>query len=245
MPDTMSGPGTNFLGPVRAIVGEYDGVIAISPFDLMADGALTIVRTAAGDYGVRLTAAAGTFHLAAVINDSMLNKFGTDPITYGSNAGLAVGVNTPVPPSPASGTPARSGQFLSPDPYPFGIGHNVRGFQIVEVDLDYTVGTANLTTFSFNMYRRKHVDNAAGPTILADPGAPYSVNAGAYANAPGVLPVVSRVNRYYSSIVFQKAYTLGNNDVSTGDVIELTAVNPGTSVLTLYGILFKVNYNLF
>jgi len=235
-PNTLTGPGTDFTGPLRAVVGEYDGCIWIPPPSFFCTTAtLTAQRIAAGDYAIRRPAAAQTDVLYTSLSENLLGKYGTDPLKLNSNYGV---VPDTIPnPKPA----ANSGVFGATGSYPFSSGHAIRGFQICGAVLVYRITTAAPTSFTISFYRRKQLNNAA-PTITTDPGGPYTVNGVAGPTSGFVL--TAQANRYSALIVFNTPYTIGFNDRNTDDWFELSVVGTGTAVVDIMGLMVLTNYNL-
>ena len=113
-------------------------------------------------------------------------------------------------------------------------GHDIRGVQLTGVQLLYTLGTANMTSITPAFWRNVYSDNIAVPTPTTLGGT----------LSPANFPVVQRTNMYAQTITLGTPFVVGNNAVGTEDVMELTIVNPGTSVFRLYGINFLFNYNI-
>lgn len=246
----IAGPGDNTVGPIRAVVGEFDGVIQVRPSAFLSSNAtLTFTRVAAGDYSMQKTAAAGTSNIVVSLSQALLGKWGTDPLVFSSNEGrIPMTTSNPIVAPATNGGPARSAGAASyyqavPDKYPFGAGHYFRGFQVAEVDLIYSIGTANLTSLTPNFYRRTNTDNAA-PTIVTNPGANLSGQYRINGTLGNTLPAAFRGTRYVSTIVFLAPYVIGNNLANCDDWLELVVVDPGTSVFAILGMSIKVNYNL-
>lgn len=223
----MPGPQTNVVGPVRAIVGEYDGEVFISGRDFLFDvGTWTPTRLAAGSYTMRKTANAETTNPGVSLLQHIMKKIGADPMTdFGSN----FGVQNP----PKGTTPARSGVGT----YPFQSGHAFRGVQVTEIDVIYGITIADLTSLAAKISQTTYADNVA--ISVVDKTALFT---GAAALAKTfragirVVPLIITAPNL--------PYVLGNNADLTVDWFELNAVAPGTTVLDLYGIQVKFNYNL-
>ena len=116
-----------------------------------------------------------------------------------------------------------------------GQPHQIRGAQLQAVALYYKLLTANLTSMTPAFWRNVFVDQAAQPT-------PASIGG---TLAPTVFPVVANaVNVNVKVITLGTPFIVGNNDLLTKDTLEITIVDPGTAVLSLYGIDLRFNYDL-
>lgn len=234
IPNPGAGPQTNLTGPLRVIVGEYDGYIFVPAKDWQFDsGTWTLTRSAAGVWYRALTAAANSPNIAFDLRRSLLGKYGPDPmVDFGSNYGVA---NPPVgnPPSGTNGV-LNQARSAGAGAYPFQTGHVFRGIQIVEVDVVFSIGTANLTTLAAKISQTKYANNAA----------PVVVDKTPLFTGAAALPVATQAQPYVKALPCTAPYVLGNNDAGTDDVFELEIANPGTSVFNLYGAFVKFNYVL-
>jgi len=103
-------------------------------------------------------------------------------------------------------------------------------------DLVYSIATAGLTSLTPLAYQTSYANNVA-PSINASPGGIISLA------TLSAVPVATQANPYDVSWQFASPYLIGANAVGVADFLEFAIVDPGTAVLTIYGILLKFNAN--
>lgn len=243
-PNMLCGPQTEFGGPVRAAFGEYDGKLwipnvawqsYIPPNGQVPSPQISMIRLGPGDWAV-FRAATAISILGACLNSYILEKWGSDPMRSGHNFGQVPDFPQQNP-APVAGTQL----YSAPANYPFGVGHNFRGFQICGFDIAYMITAADLDSFTFAFYRRQLADNQVD-FVTSDPGAPYTTNGVPGTNA---LPATARAMPYVVRVNFNTPYIIGNNQETADDMIELTVADQrATANLFILGVGLLCNYNI-
>lgn len=111
--------------------------------------------------------------------------------------------------------------------------HDIRGVQITAIDVIYAIGTAALTTHSYDIHDTVYANNAA-PAVTSTIGGTLS----------GTLATATQAQPYLSTITPGTPFILGANTTRRTTFLELTVVAAATSVYDLYGIFVRFNYNL-
>ena len=195
-------------GPISSRTKETDGSFLIPGYSFVfPSGTWTATRVAQGDIRMRKTAAAATANAVVNLNDQLMKKVGLDP-TWDTLFGTA------------------------PTVVPADIAHDIRGFQVVSIDVVYAIGTTPLTTHTGTLTRTTYA-NTVAPVVAAVGGA----LAGALATAINAQPFVT-------TLTPAAPFILGNNLVEVMELFELSIQDPGTTIYDLIGIEVKGNYNI-
>jgi hypothetical protein len=104
-------------------------------------------------------------------------------------------------------------------------------------DLIYSVGTLALTSLAVATYETTYVNNTA-PVVTSPGGAVISYPASGVA-----IPIATQAQPYLVNLANTTPYVIGLNLGAESSWIELTIVDPGTSVFTLFGVLVKMDAN--
>ncbi|MCH7761299.1 hypothetical protein IIA15_07890 [candidate division TA06 bacterium] len=126
-------------------------------------------------------------------------------------------------------------QKIGDDPANLDTPHDIRGFEVVSMDLIYGIATEALDAHSFDIHEVTYADNVAnavdstlGGTLL-----------GSLATAIQANPYVTNVGPAVASPI-----VVGRNTALRNLILEVSWDAAATTVLDYYGLYVRYNYNL-
>jgi hypothetical protein len=198
-------------GPIASRTKETDGAFFIPGFDFMfPTGTWTVTRVAQGDIRMRKTAGAAT--TTPNIN---LTAYGSGVLKYGADPNWSAEFNT------------------APTTVPGDLTHDIRGFQVVSIDVVTAIATANLTSSAGTLSRTTYTKGAA-PVVAALGGA----------LAGSLTTTFNATNLNVDTLTPATPFILGNNLLEVAEWFEISVVDAGSSVYDLIGLWVKGNYNI-
>jgi len=115
-----------------------------------------------------------------------------------------------------------------------------RGIRLVSMDLAYSIGTADLTTLTAAIYRRRMVSGSlvAITQLLAPTAIPKAQTTNILVTNVPVGAVIAVGQPLHPVEIGAHENDINSTDFwpDTDEWLEIAAVNPGTSVLKVYGV---------
>ena len=155
----------------------------------------------------RHTAAADSSFADVNLSSYFEKKIGTDPILTDSPPGKREDVATGV--------------------------NRIRGLEIKKLQYVYSIGTAALTTHTYDLHQTTYANNVA-----------VSVSSTIGGTLTGTLATATQANPYVTAITIGTPYVIGANTDLIGDYFEVTLVFAATSAYDIYGLFVDYNYVL-
>lgn len=126
-------------------------------------------------------------------------------------------------------------QKIGSDPANIDSPHDIRGFEVVSMDLIYAVGTADLDSHAFDIHEVTYANNVAN-----------AVDATLGGTLLGTLATATQANPYVTSIgpAVASPIVVGRNTALRNLILEIAWDAAATSILDYYGLYVRYNYNL-
>jgi hypothetical protein len=210
-------------------LGFTDGEIFLGPGEIVWDVAAqaAVARIAAGQWAVSHVAAANTTNFAVNLTQALLRRggFSEDLQEQFGGAGIAGSAQQQVYRPDVSAGQATAQQITPRTAF------KVKGFKLIEFDIIYSVGTANLTTHTCRVDQTQYFNNLAPATTVV------------LASAANGLATVVQAQPYVTTVVLPAAQQIYRtlNDLALW--IEVQANAAATTVYNLIGIDCDIEFN--